>query len=113
MLRLSALLLGLVLTTASAGFAQEAPRQPDPPDACDLRVPTITGAGTIIGTDGDDVIRGGEGDDWLDGGDGNDDLGGGDDDDTLVGGVGSDVCDGADGLGDTADASCEALDDIP
>ena len=46
------------------------------------------------------------------GGDDNDDLGGGDDD-TLTGGPGSDVCDGADGHGDTVDASCEQVDDVP
>ena len=48
--------------------------------------------------------RGGEGADRLDDGGG---------DDTLIGGPGSDECDGADGHGDTADASCEQVDDVP
>src|SRR4051812_4798096 len=68
--RALALLVGLFLLTASAGHAQQPPKQPDPPDACDLMAPTITGAGVIMGTDGNDVIHGSEGDDTIDGGDG-------------------------------------------
>ena len=138
-LRMLALLVTLVLLTTSAGYAQQ-PGTPDPPDACDLQPPTITGAGVIVGTDGDDVIHGSDGDDSIDGGggndvlcgglgndtinggdgndfikgqDGDDDLGGGDDNDTLSGGPGTDMCDGADGKTDVADATCEQLDDIP
>jgi Ca2+-binding RTX toxin-like protein len=48
----------------------------------------VSGAGTITGTSGNDLILGGSGDDSIDG------LGG---DDCIVGGGGNDIIDGNDG----------------
>jgi len=75
---------------------------------------------TIIGSEGDDVIKGTSGPDVIDGEGGNDviDGGGGDDricgsggDDRISGGDGHDRCDGGSGK-DTA-ANCESTNSIP
>lgn len=77
-------------------------------DPCEdpARPPTITGAGNITGTSGDDVIYGSDGPDTIDGGSGNDlicafggddDLSGGSGNDELFGGLGADVGSGGSG----------------
>ena len=91
------MIVSFFLLTAAPGYAQQAPKPPDPPDACDLLPATITGAGTIVGTDGDDVIHGSDGDDTIDGGAGNDTICGGLGNDTLNGGDGNDFIKGQDG----------------
>lgn len=54
-------------------------------------------ASTLLGKNGNDVIKGRGGDDVLNGGNGNDDLGGGSGDDRLIGGRDNDVLRGSDG----------------
>ena len=81
--------LGLALigapTTASA----------DP--NCLDQVPTITGAGVINGTSGDDVILGSAGDDQINGGGGHDYICAGDGADVIVGGDDASYLAGQDG----------------
>ncbi len=103
----------LVAVSSSQGRHQDA--------LCFGSAATVTGAGTIVGTDGDDVIvgsdgadsiqgrggndkicagagddtvGGGPGDDQFDGGPGNDNLSGGPGNDTILGGEGDDTMDG-------------------
>ena len=52
---------------------------------------TLTGDGTLIGSDGDDTLEGGTGADDLQGGDGSDVLTGGLGDDLITGGDGDDI----------------------
>jgi hypothetical protein len=52
---------------------------------------TLTGDGTLIGSDGDDTLEGGAGADDLQGGDGSDVLTGGLGDDLITGGDGDDI----------------------
>ena len=52
------------------------------------------GAGTIVGTDGNDTLTGTNGDDVIDGRGGNDSLAGGDGNDSMDGGDGNDVLQG-------------------
>ncbi|MBU1612327.1 MAG: hypothetical protein KKC99_10840 [Proteobacteria bacterium] len=61
-----------------------------------------SGADSLRGGDGSDTLIGGAGNDFLSGGDGSDTLIGGDGNDTLFGGQGSDVLMGDDG-NDTLD----------
>ena len=81
----------------------------------------FTCGGGLFGGPGDDHVKGGPGDDDLSGGTGNDDLEGGPgddnldgdpDNDKLSGGPGDDDCDGDGGV-DEADASCEAISNVP
>jgi Ca2+-binding RTX toxin-like protein len=70
-----------------------------------------SGADTITGLDGDDVVRAGVGNDVIDGGVGNDDLNGEAGNDSIDGGAGNDVLNGGDGT-DTctngeSDQNCE------
>src|SRR4051812_21460606 len=78
-------LLGVVLGLASAASGQE---------TCFGSAPTITGSGTIVGTDGDDVIIGSSGNDVIQGRGGNDKICGEAGDDQLGGGPGNDQVDG-------------------
>jgi Ca2+-binding RTX toxin-like protein len=57
----------------------------------------ITGAGTITGTAGNDLILGSSGADTIDGLGGNDCILGGGGDDLITGGDGTDVCIGGSG----------------
>jgi hypothetical protein len=104
--------LAAVVLAASLLLAPAAPGQ----GACFGSSPTITGSGTIEGTDGDDVIVGsgandealgkggndkictGGGNDRAGGGPGNDEVDAGRGDDELLGGAGDDVLIG--GAGD-------------
>jgi hypothetical protein len=61
---------------------------------------TITGSGTLDGTDGDDVIVGSDGNDDLHGKGGNDKICGGAGDDKIGGGPGNDQIDGGPGNDD-------------
>jgi Ca2+-binding RTX toxin-like protein len=65
---------------------------------CDGQLATIVGAGTIVGTDGDDVIVGSDGPDAIDGLDGNDTICGLDGNDILDGGLGDDTLIGGPGI---------------
>ena len=65
----------------------------------------ITGAGTITGTDGNDLILAGAGADNIDGLGGNDCILGGGGDDSLTGGDGGDICLG--GPGTDTFTTCE------
>ena len=56
-----------------------------------------TGNDTLIGGQGDDRLEGGAGNDWLSGVDGDDTLLGGEGNDTLIGWFGADVMDGGNG----------------
>jgi Ca2+-binding RTX toxin-like protein len=95
---------------------------------CDGREPTITGAGMIMGTRGDDVVLGSDDDDFIIGGGGNDIIcgGGGNDtidgragddrifgqggNDRLIGAAGNDFLDGGEGDDDiSGDAGDDAL----
>jgi len=99
-------------------------------DNDDLRggrgVDTIKGFGgddVITGNEDNDIVNGGTGFDTVKGGNGNDDLRGGADDDVVNGGAGddelnggagsADFCDGGNGTGDTATASCEIVANVP
>lgn len=123
----------LALTLVVPALASPVVEAAGGPPSCGDREPTITGAGRIVGTEGDDVIVGsagrdridgrggrdficaeggrdtvfgGEGDDWIDGGPANDHLDGGAGTDYVGGGDGDDTCRG--GLGDDSrDGSCE------
>lgn len=123
----------LALVLVVPALASPAAEAAGGPPTCGERTPTITGAGRIVGTEGDDVIvgsagrdridgrggrdficaeggrdtvYGGEGDDWIDGGPANDRLDGGVGTDYVGGGDGDDTCRG--GLGDDSrDGSCE------
>ena len=57
----------------------------------------ITGAGTITGTAGNDLILGSAGADTIDGAGGNDCILGGGGDDQITGGDGNDICLGGPG----------------
>jgi Ca2+-binding RTX toxin-like protein len=99
-----AVIAGLALTLGG-GTAGAAPGpSPTTPVQC-----TISGAGVIVGTPGNDVICGSAGDDTIYGFGGNDQIyaGAGDDvisggigDDTVYGGTGTDDLFGDAGLGD-------------
>jgi len=65
----------------------------------------VTGAGTITGTEGNDLILGSSGADIIDGLGGSDCIAGGGGDDTITGGDGSDICLG--GPGTDAFTVCE------
>jgi Ca2+-binding RTX toxin-like protein len=65
----------------------------------------VTGAGTITGTAGNDLILGSGSADTIDGGGGNDCILAGGGDDTLDGGEGTDVCLG--GAGSNTFSNCE------
>ena len=116
-LAIVALLLACaVLTPAPATSAQVSPPVQE---TCFGRVPTIVGAGQIVGTPegdvilgsaGDDVIDGGGGNDYIcaeagndtvSGGGGNDQIRGGEGADTISGGPGADEISGGDGRGST------------
>lgn len=91
-----------------------------------------TGVDTMNGDNGDDLLNGSSGNDIMNGGNNTDTLRGGSDDDTMNGGNGDndvvvgqggdddmsggsgsgDVCRGKSGT-DTADASCETIQDVP
>jgi Ca2+-binding RTX toxin-like protein len=79
------------------------------PSACSgISVATlITGAGTIIGTAGNDLILASAGDDSIDGMGGNDCILGGAGDDTINGGTGIDVCLGNAGTDTFTDCETE------
>ena len=66
----------------------------------------VTGAGTVTGTAGNDLIVGSSGSDLIDGLGGNDCILGGGGDDTLAGGDGNDVCLG--GPGNDLFTDCES-----
>ena len=66
---------------------------------------TVSGAGTITGTAGNDLILGSSGADTIDGLGGNDCIVGGGGDDLIPGGEGSDICLG--GSGSNAFTDCE------
>lgn len=89
---------GVGAVTAATGSAG--------PEGCFGLAPTITGSGTIDGTEGNDVIVGGDGgdlirgyggDDRVCGGGGDDRIGGGPGGDQLAGGPGADQIDGGPG----------------
>jgi Ca2+-binding RTX toxin-like protein len=61
-----------------------------PVGTCNWLTPTITGAGVINGTPGNDVILGSSGDDTINGGGGDDVICGGAGSDTIYGGTGDD-----------------------
>jgi len=99
-------------------------------DADDLRggrgIDTIKGYGgddLLYGNEDADILIGGSGFDFINGGNGDDDLRGGADDDVLSGGGGDDAmnggagsadyCDGGNGNGDSATASCETSVAVP
>jgi Ca2+-binding RTX toxin-like protein len=67
------------------------------PSLCHGLVPTIAGAGLIVGTPGDDVIVGSLGNDLIDGGGGSDVICALAGDDRLFGGAGDDDLDGGPG----------------
>jgi Ca2+-binding RTX toxin-like protein len=67
---------------------------------------TVSGAGTLTGTPGNDLIIGSAGADTIDGQGGNDCILGGGGDDMLAGGDGNDVCLG--GPGNDGFMDCEA-----
>ena len=69
------------------------------------------GNDVIKGTSGPDVIDGEGGDDVIDGGGGDDRICGGGGDDTIQGGAGYDRCDGGSGH-DTA-SGCESTTSVP
>ena len=96
--------LVLALTAATAAVAQEVtcPLPGDDPTQPPAEIPA-----TIVGTEGDDVLRGTPGQDVIAGLGGNDRIYGLGGDDLICGGLGDDRIDGGDGgdflLGDTGD----------
>lgn len=66
---------------------------------------TVSGAGTITGTAGNDLILGSSGADTIDGLGGNDCILGGGGDDVITGGEGTDICLG--GTGSNTFTDCE------
>ena len=87
------LILGTAVTSTAS--AQEAPVCGPPGEE---QPATIVGAGTIVGTSGDDVIVGSDGVDTINGGSGNDVICGEGGNDVIDGGSGVDVL-----IGDNAD----------
>jgi len=72
------------------------------------------GADRIFGDFGNDTLTGGAGNDVISGGSGHDVLSGDTGNDSLIGGIGVDVCAGGEEVtGDTADASCEEVLQVP
>ncbi len=65
----------------------------------------VSGAGTITGTSGNDLILGSSGADTIDGGGGDDCILGGAGDDTIDGNTGTDICIG--GAGTDTFNNCE------
>src|SRR5262245_32676084 len=115
---------GLLLTLALFSVPVTAANAAAP--RCMGQIVTIMGTAaneSIMGTAGDDVIDGGaghddilglDGNDYICGGDGNDALIGGRGDDRLSGGNDKDWCDGGPHFfGDGADATCEAVINVP
>ena len=77
------------------------------PPACSALYLTniVKGAGTITGTNGNDLILGSSGNDSIDGGAGDDCIEGGDGDDIIEGNSETDVCLG--GAGNDSFSNCE------
>ena len=77
------------------------------PPACSALYLTniVRGAGTITGTNGNDLILGSIEGDIIDGGGGNDCIVGGEGDDSIDGNSGTDVCIG--GAGNDSFSNCE------
>ena len=119
---LSAAALVLILVSALSAFAaglsatsSNVDRKSVSVSANDVKPPAcaglylsgiVTGAGTVTGTAGNDLMIGGSGADVIDGLGGNDCILGGGGDDTLAGGEGSDVCLG--GPGNDLFTDCES-----
>jgi CHRD domain/RTX calcium-binding nonapeptide repeat (4 copies) len=87
---------GLLLLACALVLAPNAPGQ----EGCFGASPTITGSGTIEGTDGDDVILGSDGNDAIQAKGGNDKVCGGGGDDNVGGGPGNDEVGGGAGNDD-------------
>jgi Ca2+-binding RTX toxin-like protein len=98
--------LAFVVVGGALPFAGSSPGARTADALCFGSAATITGSGTIVGTDANDVIIGGDGgdtiqgkggDDTICGGPGNDSIGGGPGDDQLDGGAGNDIVQGGPG----------------
>jgi Ca2+-binding RTX toxin-like protein len=76
------------------------------PSICTMHLTNIVrGAGTITGTNGNDLIMGSSESDIIDGGGGDDCIVGGDGDDSIDGNSGTDICIG--GAGNDNFSNCE------
>lgn len=95
-------------TTVGTGSASVTPNRVKPP-ACDgLNLTNIvTGAGTVTGTSGNDLILGSSGDDTIDGLGGDDCILGGEGDDVINGNSNTDICLG--GQGADTFIACESI----
>ena len=107
----SAFAAGISLPSTNVGSQAVAVTAEDiKPPACGSLSLTqiVSGAGTLTGTAGNDLIIGSDGADTIDGLGGNDCILGSGGDDTLIGNEGNDVCLG--GSGSNIFTACEAQD---